>query len=137
MVFIFRRGRDHPEEFVHPDLRNPANPDNAMLALPGALDICHASTREAFRAGLLGHAWEGFLLTRPWGFGVENIRMPVNLWHGIADPDAPVGMGRAIARLLPDCRAHFLEGESHLLLFKYWKEILAELTYPQSPLTSR
>ena len=132
VYFIFRRGRDHPEEFVHPDLRNPANPDNAMLAIPGGLQVCRDSTREAFRAGLLGHAWEGFLLTRSWGFELEAIRIPVDLWHGIEDPDAPVGMGRAIARAVPYCRARFLDGESHLLLFKHWEEILSALTSPSA-----
>jgi pimeloyl-ACP methyl ester carboxylesterase len=128
IYFVFRRGRDHPEEFVHPDLRNPDNPDNAMLAMPGGLQVCLDSTREAFRAGLRGNAWEGFLSTRPWGFELEKIRIPVNLWHGTADPDAPVGMGRAIARALPRCSARFLEHEGHLLIFKYWEEILAALT---------
>ncbi len=131
--FIFRRAKDHPGEFVHPDRRNPANPDNKMLAMPGGLQVCLDSTREAFRSGMTGHAWEGFLLTRPWGFELEKIRLPVQLWHGEQDPDAPVGMGRAVARALPDCRARFLEGESHLLIFKYWEEILTALT-PPAPL---
>jgi pimeloyl-ACP methyl ester carboxylesterase len=54
--------------------------------------------------------------------------MPVELWHGLQDSDAPAGMGRAIARAVPHCRARFLEGEGHLLIFKYWEEILNELT---------
>jgi pimeloyl-ACP methyl ester carboxylesterase len=125
--FIFRRAKDHPEEFVHPDRRNPANPDDKMLAMPGGLQVCLDSTREAFRSGMLGHAWEGYLLIHPWEFELEKISMPVYLWHGEKDPDAPVGMGRAIARALPHCRARFLEGESHLLLFKYWEEILTAM----------
>jgi pimeloyl-ACP methyl ester carboxylesterase len=128
MGYIFRKGRDHPEAFVHPDEKNPANPDNAMLALPGGWQVCLESTREAFRIGMLGHAWEGYLHVRPWGFSMADIVLPVDLWHGILDIDAPVGMGRAIARSLPHCRARFLEGEGHLLIFKYWEEILDKLT---------
>jgi pimeloyl-ACP methyl ester carboxylesterase len=128
MSFVFRRAKDHPEEFVHPDARNPANPDNAMLAVPGGLQVCLESTREAFRAGMRGHAWEGFLLVHPWGFSLGEIRMPVHIWHGMLDRDAPIGMARAVARALPHARTHFLEGEGHLLIFKYWEEILSALT---------
>jgi pimeloyl-ACP methyl ester carboxylesterase len=125
---LFHRAKNHPEEFVHPDVEDPANPDNAMLAMPGGLQVCLDSTREAFRQGMIGHALDSYLVVHPWDFSLREIRMPVHLWHGLEDCDAPIGMARAVARALPDCRAHFLEGEGHLLIFKYWKEILAELT---------
>jgi pimeloyl-ACP methyl ester carboxylesterase len=128
MGFVYRRARDHPEEYVHPDRRNPANPDNAMLAMPDAQRICHESTREAFRKGMIGHVWEGFLLVHPWGFSLGGIQMAVDLWHGMDDIDAPIGMGRAIAGAVPQCRVRFLEGEGHLLIFKHWGEILDALT---------
>jgi pimeloyl-ACP methyl ester carboxylesterase len=127
---LFRRGKDHPEEFVHPDAEDPANPDNAMLAMPGGLQVCLDSTREAFRRGVLGHAWDSYLAVHPWDFSLREIRMPVHVWHGLEDRDAPIGMARAVVRKLPDCRAHFLEGESHLLIFKYWEKILSALTTP-------
>ncbi len=122
------REREHPETTVHPNRRNPADPDNAMLAIPGGLEVCLASNREAYRPGLLGHAWEGFILLHPWDFSLEKISMPVSLWHGSEDDDAPITMGRAVARAVPQCRARFLEGEGHLLIFKYWEEILSALT---------
>jgi pimeloyl-ACP methyl ester carboxylesterase len=128
MDSIFRNGRAHPEEFVHPDRKWPANPDNAMLAMPGGLQVCHESTGEAFRSGLLGHAWEGYLMVHPWGFRLDQVQIPVDLWHGTDDIDAPVGMGRAVAAGLRNCRARLLEGEGHLLIFKYWGEILDALT---------
>ncbi|MBN2083751.1 MAG: alpha/beta hydrolase [Anaerolineales bacterium] len=128
MGFVFRRGKNHPEALVHPDYEDPSNPDNAMLAMPGGWQVCLDSTREAFRQGIIGHAWEGYLDVRPWGFSLEEISTTVDLWHGLCDVNAPVGMGRAIARAVPHCRARFLEGEGHLLLFKYWGEILDTLS---------
>jgi pimeloyl-ACP methyl ester carboxylesterase len=132
MSIIFRRAKDHPEEFVHPDARNPSNPDNAMLAIPGGLQVCLESTREAFRSGMRGHAWEGFLLVGRWGFSPDEIRIPVHLWHGAMDRDAPIGMARAVTRALPDARPRFFEGEGHLLIFKHWEEILSTLTEESS-----
>jgi len=96
--------------------------------MPGGLQVCHESTGEAFRSGLLGHAWEGYLMVHPWGFRLDQVQIPVDLWHGTDDIDAPVGMGRAVAAGLRNCRARLLEGEGHLLIFKYWGEILDALT---------
>ncbi len=126
-ILMAEDGR-HPENTVHPNRPNPADPDNAMLAMPGGFEVCRASNVEALRPGLLGHAWEAFNLLRPWGFNLQDISMPVDLWHGTLDEYTPIAMGRAVARLVPNCRGRFLEGEGHLLLFKHWGEMLDALT---------
>jgi hypothetical protein len=69
------------------------------MAIPGGWQVCLESTREAFRNGVLGHAWEGYRFPRPWGFSMADIVLPVDLRHGILDLDAPVGMGRALSRV--------------------------------------
>jgi pimeloyl-ACP methyl ester carboxylesterase len=124
---FFSKGREHPEK-VLVTVSDPANPDAAMFALPGARDMMMESTREAFRQGTLGHAWEARLLCRPWGFELGGIRFPTFLWHGTADIDAPISMGQTLARQIPDCRVTFCDGEAHLLLLKHWEEILSTLT---------
>ncbi len=101
--------------------------DLAVLRQPGVLALCRESVHEAFRQGMLGHAWEGRLHTRPWGFRLEDIRVPVFLWHGLQDVDATPQMGRTIASKIRTCRATLLENEGHLLLFSYWQDILSQL----------
>lgn len=49
-----------------------------------------ASMVESFRAGSDGSAWELRLLTRPWGFRLQDIVIPVALWHGDADINSPL-----------------------------------------------
>ncbi len=123
---FFSKGREHPEKVVVP-VSDPGNPDTSMFALPGARDMMMESTREAFRQGTLGHAWEGRLLCRPWGFKLGGIRVPTWLWHGTADIDTPISMGHTLARQIPTCQATFCDGEAHLLLLKHWEEILSTL----------
>jgi pimeloyl-ACP methyl ester carboxylesterase len=101
--------------------------DLAVLRHPGVLDLCRASVREGFRQGMLGHAWEGRLHTRPWGFWLEEIRIPVYLWHRLKDVDATPQMGQCIAGKISTCRITLLENEGHLLLFSHWQDILAQL----------
>jgi pimeloyl-ACP methyl ester carboxylesterase len=129
MWAFYHEGRDHPEKIMKPDKKHPGNPDDAVFAnLPGVLENCRASTREAFRQGLRGHAWEAYLLVRPWGFRLEDIQSPVYIWHGEADLDTSIHMGRYMAKTIPNCRATFCPGEGHLLLMNHWREILAVLT---------
>jgi pimeloyl-ACP methyl ester carboxylesterase len=68
------------------------------------------------------------VVARPWDFRLEEISMPVHLWHGEADRNAPVAMGRFVAQSIPDCHAHFYPNEGHLsLLNHYFEEVLQVL----------
>jgi pimeloyl-ACP methyl ester carboxylesterase len=54
--------------------------------------------------------------------------MPVHLWHGEADRNAPVAMGRFVAKSIPGCVTHFYPDEGHLSLFKHhFEEVLRVL----------
>lgn len=124
---FYHRGQQHPEELIKPDAKNPSSHDNLVFENPAVLENCRASVREAFRPGLRGHAWEGYLQVRPWGFRLEEIKMPVHIWHGEADLDASIGMARAVATQIPDCRATFYPNEGHIFIFPRWEEILTTL----------
>lgn len=127
---FYHRAREHPEELIKPDEKNPSNHDNIVFEDPSVLENCRASVREALRPGLRGHAWEGYIQVRPWGFKPEEIKMPVHLWHGEADVDASIGMARAVAASIPNCRAMFYPGEGHIFIFPRWEEILSTLIRP-------
>ena len=71
---------------------------------PEVREVCIQSEIEAFRPGLHGLAWDTRLLTRPWGFRLEEIRLPVYLWHGTADDQATVSMAHYMAGKIPGCK---------------------------------
>jgi pimeloyl-ACP methyl ester carboxylesterase len=124
---LFHRAKDHPEEFVHADQIHP-DPDNAMLTLPGVLEMCQTSTSMALRHGVGGFAREAFLLSRPWRVPLSQIPIPVHIWHGTADQDAPLGMAQAVARAVPNGQLRIFPGEGHLLIMRHWEELLRLLT---------
>jgi pimeloyl-ACP methyl ester carboxylesterase len=82
---------------------------------------------EALRQGPEGFAWEVALAARPWGFRLEDIRVPVHLWHGELDVSTPPAMGRHLAASIPGCRARFIADEGHFVAFTIWPEILRAL----------
>jgi pimeloyl-ACP methyl ester carboxylesterase len=91
--------------------------DQAVLCRPDIATSLSASLREAFRGGSQGVADEVLLLLRPLTFRLTEIRAPVRLWHGEADGVVPVAMGRYLAETIPNCRAEFIPGGGHYLVF--------------------
>ena len=85
--------------------------------------------REATRQGMRGAFHESLLTVTEPGFRLQEIQMPVLLWHGEADQNIPVEMARAMASIVPQCEARFYPDEGHLSLFKkHAEEILRALT---------
>jgi pimeloyl-ACP methyl ester carboxylesterase len=101
--------------------------DEELMDLLAVREACILSEMEAFRPGLRGFAWDARLLTRPWGFPLEGIRVPVLLWHGSADNTTPIPMARYVASRVPAAKPYFYPGEAHLMLFPHWQEILTKL----------
>jgi pimeloyl-ACP methyl ester carboxylesterase len=99
--------------------------DKQYLGRPEVRRILAESLSEAFGSGSRGPAWEMGLYARPWGFRPEDIRSPVYLSHGEQDANAPITMGRYLARSIPGCRARFYSGEGHLHFVDRLPEILA------------
>lgn len=106
-------------------LRPPA--DDELFSQPEIHDICLKSEMEAFRPGIIGMSWEVRLITRPWGFRLEEIRIPVYLWHGTADNVTSFTMAQYMAGKIPLSKLTACANEGHMLLFPHWEEILTQL----------
>jgi pimeloyl-ACP methyl ester carboxylesterase len=128
LMWLFYHHRcDNPAAALDKGNGHRPQADDEQISRPEVRQACLQSEIEAFRHGLRGMAWDARLLTRPWGFRLEDIHVPVQLWQGSADDLATVAMARHIAGKIPDCRITICEGEAHLLLFPHWGEILSQL----------
>jgi pimeloyl-ACP methyl ester carboxylesterase len=71
---------------------------------------------------------DDYIITaRPWGFPVEDVHVPVQIWHGTDDPLVPLAHGQALAARLPDARVRTWPGEGHLAIIPHISEVLGEL----------
>jgi pimeloyl-ACP methyl ester carboxylesterase len=111
----------------------PLTPEEqAALGDPALQAMYLDSVLEAYRKGWRGHAWDLIVINRPWGIPLEQIGVPVYLWHGEADRLVPPAMGRYLAEHIPGCRAEFIPDAGHLLVFTRWSAMLAALLATES-----
>jgi pimeloyl-ACP methyl ester carboxylesterase len=98
-----------------PSLLSPA--DAAVLT--GALAEYLVTSAQAGLAPSAQGWWEDSVaLMEPWGFGLDQITVPVLVVHGDEDRFVPFGHGQWLAAHVPGAEAWLLEGDGHLTLME-------------------
>jgi pimeloyl-ACP methyl ester carboxylesterase len=64
------------------------------------------------------------VFARPWGFGLDEVKVPVHWWHGDRDHIVPFEHGQHVVAGLPDAKLYVIPGESHLAGLGRAEEIL-------------
>jgi pimeloyl-ACP methyl ester carboxylesterase len=110
-------------------LRTLPRPDAEALRDNAAFDICFESQRRAWRgSGAEGVMADAEIYGRPWGFRLEDVDVPVRLWHGKQDRAFSFRVAEETAKRLPDCVARYADNEGHFSLpIRHMREILADL----------
>jgi len=102
--------------------------DQRVLSRADMYEMYHADMNAAVNLGVSGIVSDMLLYASDWGFKLGDIQCETHLWQGMKDINVPPSMGQYLAESIRNCRATFLADEAHYLLFKYWKDILTELT---------
>lgn len=120
--------RRDPERHLGYMMRGVPSADREVLADPGYRTVLIESLAQALRQGGRGVAWELTVLSRPWDFRLQDVRMPVSIWQGLADNIVPAAMARRLAAGLPRCEPHYIRNEGHLsLIVRHLGAVLADL----------
>jgi len=92
--------------------------DRAIVALPEVQQGFIAMVQEALRKGPRGAQHDTRLMVTEWDFNPADIEIPVYLWHGETDQNAPIAMGHYMANVIRNSQAKFYPNEGHLSVFK-------------------
>ena len=82
---------------------------------------------EAFRQGPQGVVDDYLLSARPWGFALEELRVPVHVWQGDDDSMVPMHHAEDMVSRLPNATLHRLPGVGHISIQAHIGEILDSL----------
>ncbi|HEX3421137.1 MAG TPA: alpha/beta hydrolase [Candidatus Udaeobacter sp.] len=102
--------------------------DAASLRDDAAFEAVFESQRRAWRGSVEGIMVDAQIYAQPWGFAIEDVSVPVRLWHGIEDRAFAVRLAEEIANRFPNCKARFIQNEGHYSLpIRHMREILQDL----------
>lgn len=113
--------------------KNPAAavPDDELAALTGIRSlaaILMEGMQEWTRQGWAGVLGDDLALAGGWGFRLDEISAPVELWHGDLDMLVPFHHAQYLTAHLSAATLHRCVGEGHLAMFAHQSEVLTYLT---------
>ncbi len=112
-------------QFQH---RIPRASKDVAAMTPDFLHMLLSSFREGLRVSTRGASSDARIYGEPWPFALHEIRAPVRVWHGQADTQVPVSIGRHYAAYIPTAKGVFPEDEGHVsIVANYIEAIIADL----------
>jgi pimeloyl-ACP methyl ester carboxylesterase len=118
---IFRRW---PELALRAASGQMPKSDIEIMSRPSVRSAYVDTYRRAPSTSALAAAQDFALFASDWGFRLDDINVPVNIWHGDDDRNVPISHGRLQAERIPGARLHECPGEGHLLVIDRLEEIL-------------
>lgn len=132
-------GRCHVPRAVYGLLR-PLLPraDAQVFRNSTIYDLAVQGYRTSWEASASGVALDAEIYATPWGFALDEIGVPVSVWHGDADRNFSHHLAARWARTIPRAQLRIVGGEGHFSLFiGHGREILSTLTSRASDQTEQ
>jgi pimeloyl-ACP methyl ester carboxylesterase len=102
--------------------------DAESLQDAAAFEAIFESQRRAWRGSAEGVMADAQIYAQPWGFAIEDVQVPVRLWHGKQDRAFSVRLAEQVAKRLPNCKARFVDDAGHYSLpIRHMRDILNDL----------
>lgn len=113
---------------AHKLLRMLPSADAEALRDHRAFDVLFESQRHAWRGSADGVIADAQIYAQPWGFRLEDVDVPVRLWHGKEDRAFSLRLAEETATRLRNCLTRIVDNEGHYSLpIRHMREILADL----------
>ena len=93
--------------------RIPA-PDYDAFESHGRYETFGYTLRESLRQGTKGPAWDMRLYAHPLDVRLQDIRIPLHIFHGVKDANVPIALVRDMVTMLPTARLVSYPYDAHL-----------------------
>jgi pimeloyl-ACP methyl ester carboxylesterase len=111
-----------PRQAIAQALRTLPEPDRAILSQPHMQQGFVNMVRESMRSGPRGIQVDTALMVSPWDFDPADIPIPVHLWKGAKDQNAPLAMAQYLDRVIPHSHLIVCPDEGHLSIMAHHLE---------------
>jgi len=120
-------GRRWPDRALAMAAKTAPAPDAAVLARPEVTAAFRRDLVEASATAGRAAAQDFALFARAWGFRLEDITVPVQIWHAEADVNVPVAHATRQAAAIPGAVLHRIPREGHFMALDQMGAVLREL----------
>ena len=108
--------------------RTPPHSKDREVLTPHLFHMLVHSFREGLRRSSAGAQSDARVYGEPWPFALEEITIPMRIWHGRADRQVPVSIGEHYAARIPGAQGIFPEDEGHIsIVVNYLDAVIADL----------
>jgi pimeloyl-ACP methyl ester carboxylesterase len=122
-------GARWPQMIVRSAAKGAPAPDATVLARPELAPRFGAFLSDALRTGIDGVATDFTLSAGSWSSIASSVTVPVSIWHGEQDRNAPVQAARWLHEQIPKSQLHVYDNEGHAsLLDSRGQDILGAFT---------
>jgi pimeloyl-ACP methyl ester carboxylesterase len=101
--------------------------DRAVVATLGPPAEAMALYTQAFTDGADGVVADYAALSRPWGVALDEVRVPMRIFHGDVDTMVPLRHGEELAARVPGARLTVWPGAGHLGTIAHVGDVLDAL----------
>ena len=125
--FLSKMGANYadPEKFIKMVKQGMPIPDRELAERkPETIRQFCAAAVESHRQGIDGDFTETQLYSRPWGFRLTEITVPVSLWYGEVDNFVPPTMGHYHASQIPNSRLHLVPDGGHFSTINNYSDVI-------------
>ncbi len=120
--------KKNPELYLERRMPDFSEVDQRFLRTDEGRRVYLEPLVEALREGPKGIAWDISTAMRGgWSFSSENVKQPVNIWHGTDDMIVPIEEAEVLAVKLNRCTTSFISNEGQFLFINHWKDILYQI----------
>ena len=128
--YLFYDSQRSPDQFIRDYGSMLAQVDRHALSQLALFNLRRDIWDEIRQLGVEAIADELAALTRSWGFHLQALRVPVDIWWGEADVYSSPIVGKRMAELIPNASLRLEANAGHLVLFTHWEAILRQLIAP-------
>ncbi|MEL6223877.1 MAG: alpha/beta hydrolase [Cyanobacteria bacterium J06627_8] len=117
-----------PYGFIRSLESSMSRADKELTSDEGMARFFASDVKESFRQGARGPADDAMILYGEWGFGIEDISVKVDLFHGEEDKFAPYTYAIYLNEKLPNSELHGYPGEGHLFVMRLFEQVFERVS---------
>ncbi len=116
-----------PASFANMFKSSLCTADKALFAEPDFQYLIMEDFKELFRAGATGPAYDAQTNYREWGFALEDIAKPIDVFHGVEDKFVPIKFSEYLAARAQNVTINRIDGVGHFYHIAYGYHILRQI----------